>query len=371
MLSKILNKLQTVSVALQLILIVATIIALPIGRSSERNTAKFTFAQTENLTTWPIGWAFMLSWLSPIWTIGGFDSCVHMSEEAKNAAKAVPYGIMMATGSTWILGFIIMIVLGFCINPNLEDVLGTGFGQPMAQIYFDALGKNGTLGFMTLLFVCQFTMGLSILVAASRQTWAFSRDGALPFSTFFRPISKTLGYVPLRCIWGCVLAALILGLLSLIAPAASSALFALTVTGNNLAYAIPIFSRVFWGQHKFTPGAFYTGPVLSPIIAWVAVIYLVFSTILVMFPGGGPDPEPSAMNYAVVINAAVWGGSMIYYFAFARKWFKGPKTTIGIEGVSGGQGGAFTSGGSDSDVVEKVADGESTENQQIAEKHTG
>lgn len=31
--------------------------------------------------------------------------------------------------------------------------------------------------------VVQFFMGLSILVAASRQMWAFSRDGALPFSS--------------------------------------------------------------------------------------------------------------------------------------------------------------------------------------------
>lgn len=39
----------------------------------------------------------------------------------------------------------------------------------MAQIYFDALGKKGTLGFMSSLFIAQYLMGLSILVAASRQ----------------------------------------------------------------------------------------------------------------------------------------------------------------------------------------------------------
>lgn len=33
----------------------------------------------------------MLAWLSPIWSIGSFDSCVHMSEEAMHAAKAVPF----------------------------------------------------------------------------------------------------------------------------------------------------------------------------------------------------------------------------------------------------------------------------------------
>lgn len=101
-LSKVMGRLQTIFVIMNLVLITATIIALPVGKhlSSERNSAQFVFTHTENLTTWPTGWAFMLAWLSPIWTIGGFDSCVHMSEEAANAAKAVPYGIMMSTGKT-------------------------------------------------------------------------------------------------------------------------------------------------------------------------------------------------------------------------------------------------------------------------------
>ncbi|KAB8300566.1 hypothetical protein EYC80_000724 [Monilinia laxa] len=248
-LSKVMGHLQAIFVTMNLLLITATIIALLVGKhlSSERNSAQFVFTQTENLTTWPTGWAFMLAWLSPIWTIGGFDSCVHMSEEAANAAKAVPYGIMMST--------------------DLPTVLDSPFGQPMAQIYYDAIGKKGTLGLMSLLFIVQFLMGLSILVAASRQTWAFSRDGALPFSSFFRPISKSLGFIPFRCIWGCVILAAVLGLLCLIAPAAASALFSLAVAENNLAWGTPIFCRVFWGQHKFIPGLFYAGNILSPIIA--------------------------------------------------------------------------------------------------------
>lgn len=158
----------------------------------------------------------------------------------------------MSIGSCWFFGFIIMIVLAATINPDLASVTGSKFGQPMAQIYYDAVGKQATIGLMTLLFVVQFTMGLSILGAASRQSWAFSRDGALPFSTFFRPISKQFGYIPLRAIWGCVFLAAVLGLLCLIAPAAASALFSLSVAGNNLAWGIPIFSRVVWGQKKFS-----------------------------------------------------------------------------------------------------------------------
>jgi amino acid transporter len=85
----------------------------------------------------------------------------------------------------------------------------------MAQIYYDALGKSGAIGLMTLLFIVQFLMGLSILVAASRQAWAFSRDGALPFSPYIRPISIRLGHIPFRAIWFCVTLAGLLGLLCL------------------------------------------------------------------------------------------------------------------------------------------------------------
>ena len=74
-------------------------------------------------------------------------------------------------GSCWIFGFIICIVIAACINPDIESVLGTAYGQPMAQIYFDAVGKKGALGLMSLLFIVQFFMGLSILVAVSRQSW--------------------------------------------------------------------------------------------------------------------------------------------------------------------------------------------------------
>ncbi|RMZ77174.1 hypothetical protein DV737_g4509, partial [Chaetothyriales sp. CBS 132003] len=326
-LARIMGKLQTVFVIMNFVLIAATIIALPIGAKHRLNSASYIFTKVDNLTTWPSGWAFMIAWLSPIWTIGAFDSCVHMSEEAANATKAVPYGILMSIGSCWLFGWILCIVIAACMKQDLESILSSPFGQPMAEIYYDALGKHGALGMMALLMIVQFLMGVSILVAASRQSWAFSRDGALPFSKFFRPISKTFGYIPLRTTIGCAILAALLGLLCLIASAAASALFSLAVAGNNLAWGVPIFSRLVWGQDKFTPGPFYTGR-FSNILGWTAIVFLVFGIILCTFPVGGPDPTPSTMNYTVVINMAVWGGCLIYYFVNARKWFTGPQITI-------------------------------------------
>ncbi|CAK7266605.1 GABA-specific high-affinity permease [Sporothrix epigloea] len=326
-LNKVMNRMQTVAVVLNLILIVASVIALPIGMKNARNDGKFIFGTLDNLTTWPKGWTFMLAWLSPIWTIGAFDSCVHMSEEAANAAKAVPLGILSSIGMCWGLGFVLVIVIAACMDPNIDNLLGSVYGQPMAQIYFDALGKKGTLGFMSFLFIVQYLMGVSILVAASRQAWAFSRDGALPLSTYFRKINKTLGYIPLHTIWGCVVVAVLLGLLCLIAPAAASALFSLAVAGNNMAWGLPIFSRLMWGGERFQPGAFYTGRFSKPIAVF-SVVFLVYGIILCMFPSSGPDPNPQSMNYTVVINMAVWGGASLYYLIDARKWFEGPRMTL-------------------------------------------
>ncbi|KAF2241143.1 gaba permease [Trematosphaeria pertusa] len=338
--SKAMAKLQTAFVIANFILIFATIIALPVGRASQRNDGEFIFGTTGNLTTWPIGWAWFLSWLSPIWTIGGFDSCVHMSEEASNATKAVPYGILMSIGSCWLFGFIICIVIAACISPDIESVLGSPFGQPMAQIYFDALGKKGALALMSLLFIVQFLMGLSILVAVSRQSWAFSRDGALPFSKFFRKVNARL-FIPVRAVWGCVFVALILGLLCLIAPAAAAALFSLAVAGNNVAWGTPILCRLVWGQKKFKPGPVYTGDKLSRPIGWLAIVFLCFGIMLAMFPAGGPDPTPETMNYTVVVNSAVWGGALLYYFIDARKWFTGPKITLSEEDLTEEQAAAI------------------------------
>ncbi|QKX61549.1 uncharacterized protein TRUGW13939_08701 [Talaromyces rugulosus] len=329
---RIMHKIQSICIYLNVGLVVATVIALPIGNHKNGvpiNSGAYVFGDMENLTTWSTGWTFMLAWLSPIWTIGAFDSCVHMSEEATHASRAVPMGIVLSCGLCGILGFLSLAVMAACMDQNLENLLGSAFGQPMAQIYYDSLGKPGALGFMAVVAIVQFFMGLSILVAASRQTWAFSRDGALPFSTFFRHVSKRIRYQPVRTIWGVAFAAIIIGLLTLIDSAAANALFSLAVAGNDLAWGVPIFCRLVWGDKtgRFRPGEFYTG-IFSKPIAITAVLYLAFAIILAMFPTEGPNPTSDSMNYTVVINGALWLGAALYYMLFARKWYTGPKSTV-------------------------------------------
>ncbi|KAF3915002.1 hypothetical protein AA313_de0205388 [Arthrobotrys entomopaga] len=324
--SKIMAKLQVIFMIVNLLLIAVTIVVLPIGKKST-NSAEFVFTKAENLSGWPPIWTFFLAWMCPIWSIGGFEACVHLSEEAKNATTAVPYGIMGSCGLSSILGLVVMAVFAACMPTDLNRLLHTPLGQPVAQIYLDALGRHGAIVMMVLLCIAQWLMGLSVLLAGSRQSWAFSRDGALPFSSYFSQINKTFGYIPLRTVWGASSICLIFGLLSLIAPASAAALFSLGVAGNHLAWFMPIFARVVWGRDKFVPGPFYTGAWSIPI-AIVTCVFLLFSIVTAMMPVNGPHPTPQNMNYTVVINFVVWGGALTYYYVDARKWFTGPKVTL-------------------------------------------
>lgn len=64
-----LGRLQTPSVILNVLLILVTIIGLPIARRHNLNPASYTFGGFDNLTGWNNGFAFILSFLAPVWTI--------------------------------------------------------------------------------------------------------------------------------------------------------------------------------------------------------------------------------------------------------------------------------------------------------------
>jgi amino acid transporter len=328
--TRYISKLQTFCIISNLIVIVITCIALPIGRAKEGllNSGEYVFTHAESTSNWPVGWAFFLSWMSPVWTIQSFDSCVHMAEEAANASIAVPFGILGSISLCGIIGFAVMAVLAATVDKDFSTVLNTAHGQPIAQIYINALGKKWGIGMMVMLFIIQWFMGMSIAVAGSRQIWAFSRDGALPFSQIIRVINYRLG-VPLRAVWYMCIVSGVIGLLSLVDKSATSALFSLAVASNSLSWFLPIASRAFFNPEAFKPGPFYIGGALSRFISLVASFYLIFIiAVLSMWPLEGPNPSPKSMNYTVVVNGFVWIGCMLYYFIDARKWFEGPKNTF-------------------------------------------
>ncbi|KAK7001694.1 APC amino acid permease [Favolaschia claudopus] len=329
--TRILAFIQRGVILLNLLLVLVMIIALPAATPLElRNHAKYAFGGFENLTTWPSGFAFILSFLAPLWTIGGFDAGVHISEEALNASVAVPWAIIYACGVGTTLGFFVQIALAFCMGPDTIDILSSPVQQPMATILLNSFGKRGMLAVWSFVIVALILGGSGLLISSSRQIFAFSRDGALVFASFLYNINPTTG-TPVRSVWFSVGCAALLGLVAFGGPSAAGAIFSLGVVGQYVANCIPISARFLGGQ-EFKRGPFHLGPFSRPV-AFIAVLWMLFMTVVLMFPAAR-DPDSQSMNYTVVVLGGVLLIALAYYFVPVYggvNWFQGPKANVDME----------------------------------------
>ena len=71
--------------------------------------------------------------------------------------------------------------------------------------------------------------------------------------------------------------------------------------------------------------------------------------------------KASTMNYTVVINGAVWGGALAYYFIDARKWFTGPKITVDTNDLTEAQQRAIAEDGLEVEGLEGIIPKQSAE----------
>ncbi|QRV74843.1 amino acid permease [Ceratobasidium sp. AG-Ba] len=329
--TEILARLQGFYVILNLVLFFGVLIALPAATPSEFiNPASYALGDFTNLSTYPSGFAFFLSWLAPVWTIGAYDSCVHISEEASNAAIAVPWAIIGAIGISGILGTAMNIAIAFCMGSDIDAIINSDIGQPLAAIFFNSFGQKATLGIWSVVVLTQWGMGSSIVLATSRQVFAFSRDGAMPFSGW---LYRMNGYTktPVNTVWFSVFVAALMGLLGFAGDAAIGAVFSISVIGLYIAYTIPIGARFIFKGHNYKPGPFNLGVFGLPV-AIIAIVFMTFIDVVFLFPS---DLAPAAedMNYAVVVMGAVMIGSLIWYW-FPKyggvNWFEGPVATVEV-----------------------------------------
>ncbi|KAG1722545.1 amino acid/polyamine transporter I, partial [Suillus paluster] len=326
--TKVLARLQRLYTLVNLCLCFIVIIALPIATPHEyRNTASFALGNFTNLDGWPSGFAFILSLMAPLYTTGGYDASVHMSEEASNAAIAIPWAITGAIAMSAVLGLGINITIAFCMGTDLVGILSSPIGQPMAQILYNSLGQRMALGIWCLIISAMYMVGSNGLLVGSRQTFAFARDGAIPFSRYLYRIN---GYTktPVNTVWFDAACALAIGLLAFVSTQAINAVFTIAVTASYVSFITPIATR-FAFKNNFKPGPFHLGKLSFPIAA-IAVSGMVFMIIVFFFPST-PKTTAQEMNYTVV----VLGGYMFlavswYYFPVygGVHWFEGPISNV-------------------------------------------
>ena len=325
-------KFQTVSICVNVFLILLFIIAVPVGFSKHNtfNSRGFIFGKWENRRDWPMGWSALMSWNPALWTIGSFDSCIHCSEEALNAQRSIPVGILGSIAACGFLGWFIVIVCAACIKDgDTARVLASETGSPMAQIIYDALGKKWAVAFMSLICVGQYLMAISLMIALSRQIWSFARDDGLPVVYKWVKYVDPKIKVPIRATKFAGCCALVMGCLCIIpGSAGSGALFSLAIASNLLAWGTPVLLIVLpYGRKKFIPGPFYFGKTISTAINVITVSFIIFVITMSMFPES-THVDKDSMNYTCAINGGVWMLSVIYYYTWAWRSYTGPKSNL-------------------------------------------
>jgi amino acid permease (GABA permease) len=277
----------------------------------------------------PIFYVMLIGLLNAQYTLTGYDASAHMSEETHDAARSAPRGIVFSVVVSVIMGFILLVAMNIGINPNVGPdgldgyarALATPSGVPPAQIWIDAVGKTGGLIILLIVIGAQFYCGMSSVTANSRMIYAFSRDGALPASSFWHRINPRTR-TPTNSIWLAAVAAFILGLPYLYSTVAYAAVTSIAVIGLYVAYIIPVYLRLRAGS-SFQNGPWNLGRWSRPI-GIVATIWVVFIAILFMLPQAVPVTI-NTFNYApvAVISVILLAGG--WYLLSARNWFKGPK----------------------------------------------
>lgn len=116
-----------------------------------------------------------------------------MAEECGDPTTKLPKAISLCVPVGGIAG--LFFIIPICATmPALEDILAAPVGQALPYIFGVVMDSpGGGLGLTFLVLVITLFCSISITVAASRCTWAFARDRALPLSRLWSKVDTRHG----------------------------------------------------------------------------------------------------------------------------------------------------------------------------------
>jgi amino acid transporter len=278
-----------------------------------------------------------LGFLLTMYTITGYDASAHVSEETHGASESAPKGVWRSVFYSAVIGWLLLLALTFAVQrSHVTQIQSAGF--PAVEILETALSSWAAKLIIIISTMGQLFCGMACVTSASRMTFAFSRDGAIPGHRLWRRLSVN-GTPTYAVFFVCLFAAIITipayfpnsaGF-----PFAFFAVTSIAVIGLYIAYTIPVFLRWRMGD------AFVAGPwTLGRKYRWVnpiAFVWVGLCVIIFCLPTADPAGvffkhgfDWQSVNYAPLVTLGVIGAVGIWYLASARKTFKGPVRTLAL-----------------------------------------
>jgi amino acid transporter len=294
------------------------------------NNLGFLHLQYGPATSYPLILAFFFSLLLANWTYTGYDASAHVAEETVGARMSSAWGVFLSVAVSAVVGYIFLVALTThlpSLNALFPPDLATGDPATYSQYYFgggvavidilvynlgETLGNLLSAGIAIAMWFC----GLASLAAAGRMLFAFSRDDGIPGSRWLKRVS-TRYRTPANALTAVALVAWLFTAAAFIVGTGTAIVIITAISTIFLyaAYGVVIFlgaTTEEWRAHRVWSLGRWSKLVASIAVFWVLVLMVLFS-----FPTSGNISWPFMVGTVVLL--------LVYYFAWARTHFEGPK----------------------------------------------
>lgn len=316
--NRFLPMVDTICAAWTAISILIILIALSVSAKEGRHSASYSLGNYDTSFAGWGGFTFFIGLLPAAYTFSAIGMISSMAEEVSNPTIKVPKAIALCVPIGGIAG--LFFIIPICVTmPPLADVIGAPNGQAIPYIFNRVMGSpGGGLGLTFLVLGITMFCSISITTAASRCTWAFARDEAIPGSKIFSVVNKSLG-VPVNALIFVTIVQMLLGLINLGSSSAFTAFVSVGVIALSISYAIPIGLSLLWNRRREVSRARWNcGHMVGATVNVVALVWIAFEVVLFSMPTALPVTKVS-MNYASVVLVGFMAIAAVWYAAYARK----------------------------------------------------
>jgi choline transport protein len=205
----------------------------------------------------------------------------------------------------------------FCVQ-DYSALSITNTGLPLAELFRQVTqSAGGAFGLTFIHFVVLGPTTISSQLSTGRVLWAFSRDGAMPWSSTWSRVS-THYRVPFNAqlLVTAVIAAL--GCIYLGSSTAFNSMLGSAVTVNNIAFLFPIGTNMLTGRANMFKGKFHMGA-WGWVVNGITVAWLIFAIIFFSFPYSMPITVQS-MNYTSVVVGSLPILILACWFIVSRQY---------------------------------------------------
>lgn len=319
-------------------------ILIPLWIFAPRHSSADVWVNFVNEAEWPnMGLAFFVGFTGPIYALIGPDSSVHMSEEVKDASRTIPWAMVSTLALNGVTGFIMTVTFAYCIGP-LDAAAMPPYNFAFIGTFYNATQSHAGATVMTCVVMClTFASAISNVAAASRQMFAFARDGGLPFARFLCYVRPGWD-IPFNAVMVSFTITALLSLINLGSVVAFNAILSIGVVALLTSYMTSIgciLLKRIRGQ-ELLPRRWSLGVPLgwiSNIIGLVCLpppqtavrqlltsflkVYVIIAFIFGFFPIAN-NPTAQTMNWASTVYGGVAILSAVYYAVWARHKYVPP-----------------------------------------------